>query len=145
MNHSLQSLMPELRIEPAGRTLFEELILFILVGASGAIGFVMLSTLMLSLPTGLPRWLVSALCYAACIVPVYLSHRRFSFQSDVPHSQALPRYVAVQCMALILATAFSFIAYGILAVPSLAGSVLIVGLTSGVNFAILRGWAFAQN
>lgn len=144
MNRSLESLMPDLRAQPAGRTLFEELVLFILVGASGAIGFVLLSTTMQAMPTGLPRWVVSALCYAACIGPVYLSHRRFSFQSGAPHRQALPRYVAVQGMALTLAALFSYVAYGVLSAPALAGSVLVVGLTSGVNFIILRGWAFAH-
>ena len=96
MNVALESLMPDTRSEPAGRTAFEALLLFVGIGASAAIGFVVLSSLMLALRTGLADWLVSALCYAAFIVPVYLMHRRFSFSSNAPHRQALPRYLAVQ-------------------------------------------------
>ena len=58
--------------------------------------FVLLSSAALALPTGLPGWVVSAICYALFIVPVYLLHRRFSFSSSAPHKQALPRYVAVR-------------------------------------------------
>ncbi|MEO5807806.1 GtrA family protein [Devosia sp.] len=144
MNVALQSLMPDTRSEPAGRTVLEGLLLFVGIGAGAAFGFVVLSNLMLALPTGLANWLVSALCYAEFIVPVYLMHRRFSFDSSAPHYQALPRYVAVQAMALLLATAFSYLVYGMLVVPTLVASMLVIALTSGVNFIILRTWAFAR-
>src|SRR5690606_3788445 len=75
--------------------------------------------------------------------PIYLLHRRFSFRSDAAHRQALPRYVSVQLMALVLAALFSFVIYGSLHLPPVAASILVVALTSGVNFMVLRSWAFA--
>ena len=116
---------------------------FLGIGALAALGFVALSAAMLALPIGLPGWVVSTLCYAAFVVPVYLLHRRFSFVSDAPHRQALPRYVAVQASAVGLATVFSYIAYGIVGLPGPVGALLVIGLTSGVNFLVLKLWAFS--
>jgi putative flippase GtrA len=120
----------------------DQLLRFVLVGGSGAVGFVLLSTLMIDLRTGAPDWLMSALCYAAMIGPVYLLHRRFSFRSDAPHLRALPRYVLVQACGLGLAAVFSFIAYSLLHMQSLPASILITCLVSAINFVVLKLWAF---
>lgn len=117
---------------------------FILVGAGGAAAFVVLSTAIIWLDTGFADWVVNAACYAALIVPVYLLHRRYSFASDAPHMRALPRYMTVQGMALVLAALFSFLVHGVLSVPTVPASILVITLTSGVNFMVLRGWAFAR-
>jgi putative flippase GtrA len=117
---------------------------FIMIGAGGAAAFVALSSLVIALPTGLENWIVNALCYGALIGPVYLLHRQFSFHSDVPHLRALPRYLAVQASALALATLFGFVLHGVFAMPSVAASTLVVMLTSGGNYLVLRSWAFAR-
>ena len=121
-----------------------DFVAFLFVGGSGAVGFILLSTFMIELRTGAPEWLVSGLCWAAMIGPVYLGHRAISFRSDAPHTQALPRYIMVQLMGVTLAAIFSYVAHGVLGLPSLAGSVAVAGLTAGVNFAILKLWAFAS-
>jgi putative flippase GtrA len=120
-----------------------ELVPFVIVGGLGAACFVGLSTLMIGLRSGIPDWVVSALCYAAMIVPVYLAHRRFSFRSNLPHGVALPRYVAVQLGAIALAAIFSYVSYDIFGMPALAAAMVVVALTSGVTFLVLRIWAFA--
>lgn len=118
---------------------------FILVGGTGAVAFVVLSTLLIGLHTGLPDWVASALTWAALIVPVYMGHHRISFRaSRVAHRQGLPRYVAVQISALILAALFSYIAYSIAHLPALYGAIIVTGLTSAVNFVVLKVWAFAS-
>lgn len=143
MSTSLESLMP--RIPTVGtRALTAQFVSFAAIGAGAALAFVAFSTGLVALGTGVPDWLASALCYAAFVVPVYLLHRRFSFRSDAAHRVALPRYAAVQATALLLATLFSWLAYGVFSMPSLVASVLVIGLTSGVNFIVLRVWAFAQ-
>lgn len=144
MSAALQSLMRDVTPSRARVPLFGGLIAFITIGAAGAAAFVVLSTAMIWLDTGVADWLVNAACYAALIVPVYIMHRRYSFDSDAPHSQALPRYMAVQGMALMLAAVFSFVVHGMLAVPTVAASMIVIALTSGVNFMVLRSWAFAR-
>jgi len=77
-------------------------------------------------------------------VPVYVAHRRYSFSSRAPHAVALPRYAAVQLSALALASVFSWLCYSILGMPTGLAALLVIGLTSGVNFIILKLWAFAH-
>jgi putative flippase GtrA len=145
MSAALQSLMRDVPPVRARTPLFSGLIAFIVIGAAGAAAFVVLSTAMIWLDTGVADWIVNAACYASLIVPVYALHRRYSFDSDAPHGQALPRYMAVQGMALLLAALFSFVVHGVLAVPTVFASMLVIALTSGVNFMVLRSWAFARS
>lgn len=145
MSASLQSLMrDQLAAEDAGPPVVAQLFAFLAIGGGAALAFVGLSTAAVNAFDTLPPWLVSSLCYAGFIVPVYLLHRRFSFQSGVAHSRALPRYIAVQLTSLGLAAVFSFVAYGVIGLPTFAAAILVVTLTSGVNFLVLRRWAFAE-
>ena len=145
MSAALQSLMRGAQHEEARPGALDGLLRFILIGAGGASAFVVLSSTVIWIGTGLADWIVNSICYAALIGPVYLLHRRFSFQSHAAHRQALPRYAIVQAMALVLAALFSFVIHGVLMLPTVAASMLVISLTSGVNFMVLRSWAFAQN
>jgi putative flippase GtrA len=141
MSAALVSLMPEMPARPAKSA---SLVSFVLIGGFGAALFVALSSIAMALLPSGAEWQVNAFCYALTILPIYLLHRRFSFRSGAAHRKALPRYVAVQFMAMGLAALFSFVIYGSLRLPPVAAAVLVVGLTSGVNFLVLRGWAFAS-
>lgn len=143
MSAALQSLMTEAPRMRPGAPLFSGMLAFLVVGGAGAAAFVVLSTMMIWLDTGFASWSVNAACYAVLIGPVYLLHRRYSFQSDASHRQALPRYMAVQGMALLLAALFSYLIHG-MTMPTLFASMLVIALTSGVNFMVLRSWAFAR-
>lgn len=143
MSAALESLMREpvvaLRVERRGGGIIS----FLLIGGGAALGFVILSSQLVGLWPARDAWIVSAFCYGAFILPVYLLHRRFTFASEAAHVQALPRYVVVQMMALLLAAVFGFVFHGTLALPSLPAAVLVTVLTSGVNYMVLKGWAFA--
>jgi putative flippase GtrA len=143
MSVSLESLMQE---PPAGArevSVGMQLVSFIVIGGFAALGFVVLSSLMVGALAEVPSWIVGGACYALFIVPVYLMHRRFSFRSEAAHRQALPRYIGVQLSGLVLAAIFSFICYRLIGMPTALASLLVIGLTSGVNFVVLRLWAFA--
>lgn len=143
MSASLESLM-RVQLADERPSALPGLLSFIGIGGGAALVFVLVSALAVGLPTGLPKWVVSAACYAAFIGPVYLLHRRYSFRSSAPHLRALPRYVAVQLTAVALAALFSWIAYGVIGLPSLFAALLVAALTAGVNFVVLRRWAFAD-
>lgn len=145
MSAALQSLMRDIPQAAPRQSLFDGVFNFVGIGAGGALAFVVLSTIMITLNPGAPEWVVNAACYASTILPVYLLHRRFSFDSDASHWQALPRYLAVQGMALVLAALFSFVIHGVLALPTIFTSMLVIALTSGVNYVVLRSWAFARS
>ena len=144
MSAALESLMRDVPPVRPDAPFFGGLVAFVAIGGAGAGAFVLLSTAMIWLHTGFADWIVNTACYASLIGPVYLLHRRYSFDSDAPHIQALPRYMAVQGMALVLAALFSYLVHGVLAVPTMAASLLVIALTSGVNFMVLRSWAFAR-
>ena len=124
---------------PADRSVAEALP----VGGTGAVAFIALSSTIIELHTGLPEWLISGLCWAALIGPVYLGHRILSFRSSVPHGQALPRYILVQLCGVTLAALFSFLCYRVLGFSSIVGAALVAVFTAGMNFFVLRLWAFA--
>ena len=126
------------------RTATREILSFVLIGGLAALAFVALSMLMIGLGTGLPDWIVSAICYALFVGPVYLAHRLISFRSSTPHAVALPRYVAVQLGAVGLASLFSYLCYALIGMPTALAAALVIGLTSSVNFVVLKLWAFAQ-
>lgn len=144
MSVSLESLMRESLAARGSPPVLPGILSFLIIGSVAAIAFVGVSSAALALPTGWPKWLVSTLCYGAFIVPVYLLHRRFSFASRAPHLRALPRYLVVQIWGLGLAAGFSWLAYGRFDLPNPVAGLLVVGLTSGLNFVILRLWAFSQ-
>ena len=91
MSAALESLMRDVPPTRSAAPIFGGLIAFIVIGAGGAAAFVILSTAMIWLDTGFADWLVNTACYASLIVPVYLLHRRYSFDSDAPHRRGLPR------------------------------------------------------
>ena len=143
MSMSLQSLMRDSLEQTSTRPVAAELGWFLLVGGGAALALAAVTTAMIALRTGVPDWIVAALCYAAFIGPVYLLHRRLSFRSAAAHGQAFPRYVAVQVSAIVLVSLFSWLCYSVLGVQPTIGSVIVLGMTAGVNFAVLKLWAFA--
>lgn len=143
MSVSLESLMREPPAERGLSPVLAGLLSFLVIGGTAAVAFVGVSTAAVALVHALPSWVVSALCYAGFIVPVYLLHRRFTFRSDAAHSRALPRYVLVQLGGLALATGFSWLCYGLIGLPAPLAALLVIGLTSALNFVILRLWAFS--
>jgi putative flippase GtrA len=145
MSMSLESLMRDSLEQTSERPVTAELGWFLAVGAGAALALAAVTTVMISLRTGLPDWAMAALCYAVFIGPVYLLHRRLSFRSDAAHKQAFPRYVAVQLSAIALVSLFSFVCYAALGGATMFGSLLVLGLTAGVNFAVLKLWAFARH
>ena len=145
MSMSLESLMRDSLEQTSQRSVTAELSWFLAVGGGAALTLAAVTTVMISLRTGVPDWAMAALCYAAFIGPVYLLHRQLSFRSDAAHRQAFPRYLAVQLSAIALVSLFSFLCYSMLGGATMIGSLLVLGLTAGVNFAVLKLWAFATH
>lgn len=128
----------------ARRSVLLDLVSFVAVGGTAALAFAGVSSTLIALGTGVPDWIVSVLCYSGFIGPVYLAHRYLSFRSATPHRTALPRYLAVQASAIALSAVFSYVSYRVLQLPGMSAALLVIGLTSGVNFVVLKLWAFAQ-
>lgn len=119
-------------------------IAFLAIGAGAALLYVLLVQIFLPLVLVVPSWVVSVVTYGVLIVPTYLMHRRYAFRSEVAHERALPRYILVQIMSLALVAGFSWLAYGVVSLDHLPAAILVIGLTAGVNFLVLKLYAFAS-
>ncbi len=119
------------------------LLRFLAIGTGAVTLYVLVSEGLAPRFADLPAGVLPAAVFALLVVPTYLLHRRFAFFSEAPHLGALLRYVAVQFAVLLVATVFSFIAHGVIGAPHLGTGLLVFFLTFGVNFSILRRWAFA--
>ncbi len=116
---------------------------FLAIGVGAALFFVMLIGVLASAYPEVPAWELSALGFASLLVPVYLLHRRFAFGSGTAHERTLPRYILVQLATLFAAALFSFVAYGAFGLDNLTAALLVIGVTSVLNFVVLRAWAFS--
>lgn len=123
---------------------YNELFRFVLVGASVALIYVIMCTFALHRFVQFPKPLVTFVCYCILILPTYLLHHGFSFKSGASHKKALPSYIIVQIIGMILNYIFSHIAFNWFHLPNLMGSAIITALTSITSFIILKLWTFAN-
>lgn len=94
--------------------------------------------------TDFPKPLISSVCYGLFILPTYLLQHSFAFQSDAKHATALPRYIAIQLLALLANFGISYVAFDILHISNFFGSIFIIILTSLFSFLALKLWAFSN-
>ena len=87
---------------------------------------------------------IQALLFASLLVPGYQLHRRICFASETPHFRAVMRYVTIQLGVLCLAGFFSQLAHGVTGMAHMTTVFLVFALTAGVNFTVLRTWAFSS-
>ncbi len=117
---------------------------FALIGGMGILAFLALNGLAgMVTPEGLGM-VGMALCYLVVLFPVYRLHRHFTFASDARHSLALPRYLAVQAGTFLVASLFGFALTGTMTIPSLSSALIVLVLTSAINFVAVKNWAFAR-
>ncbi|WP_417308238.1 methyltransferase domain-containing protein [Devosia sp.] len=126
------------------RSLRRRLLAFLAVGGTATLLYVILTSAVIGLKTGVPDWLLGAVCYALFIVPTYLAQRRLSFRSDARHQVAFPRYAAVQAVSLVLVAVLSFVFYSILGIAPPLGALIVAGLAAGASFVLLQFWAFSS-
>ena len=120
------------------------LVAFVLIGIGVAAFYAGLEPAFVSAFPEIAPLELDLLVFASLLVPAYQLHRRFCFPSEMPHLRAAMRYTAVQLGVLCLAGFFSQLAHGVVGLPHLTTLLLVFGLTAGVNFSLLRTWAFSS-
>ena len=120
------------------------LLAFIGIGAGLGLVYVLLEQgLVSAFPSVVPLQ-IQILLFASLLVPGYQLHRRVCFASEMPHLRAAMRYVTLQLGVLCLAGFFSQLAYGVVGMPQMTTVFLVFAVTAGVNFTVLRNWAFSS-
>jgi putative flippase GtrA len=84
----------------------------------------------------------SAVSYALCIPLGYLGHRWLTFRSNQRHDWALPRYIVVQGLALLIATVTTFITSAMAGLPALVSFFLAAVVAASASYLMQRHWVF---
>jgi putative flippase GtrA len=126
-----------------GRSLFlrlRTLSTFIIVGAAGAVAYVILSTILTSI-IGL-AYVASIISYCVLTPTVYLAQRAFTFRSSAQHIVVLPKYVATQLIGLSISGVVPYLFRDIAEKTPIVVFGLVVMVVPILNFVLLRFWAF---
>ena len=119
------------------------LFLFVLVGGTAALGYIIICTIFLQL-LGLRPAVASLLGYGIALPPAYCAQKLITFRSESAHKIAFPKYLVVQAVSNINAAILGEIFIGILKYPIFPVFVIIAGFVGLTNFFVLRYWTFSQ-
>jgi putative flippase GtrA len=118
-----------------------ELVLFLAVGGSSAIIYVVLGVFFSTIGGMRPSFAIIA-TLLLLIPPSYLAQRSFTFRSSRCHTSAFPRYIGTQALGNTLALIGSeLFPESIRTQPWLAFLIVAVGVAA-TNFFLLKLWTF---
>ncbi len=136
MSHTL--LVP-LRHKP--RPIYTEALRFLAVGA-------LATALQYAIFLALVRWAgwnpvaASTLGFGISMWLNYALNRRFTFASDRPHAQALPRFLVTALSGLGLTAAGMYLLTSLWHLDYLLAQVIVTVVVTAWNFALNRWWSF---
>ena len=117
-----------------------EKLVFLVVGGLSAGCYVILASALHSL--ALPPVVASAIAYVLCVPLGYLGHRFFTFRSRRPHRWAAIAYPALQGLALLMATAITFISASVLKHPPIVAFLLAAMITASASYLAQKHFVF---
>jgi len=119
-----------------------EIAWFLVIGGLSAVLYIVISAELTIL--GLRPSIALLLTLVLLVPPTYLAQRRLTFQSDLEHAIAFPRYVTTQLtgngVGLLGAAIFPG---AILRQPFLAFTIVAIGVAT-LNYGVLKLWAFRR-
>jgi putative flippase GtrA len=116
---------------------------FAVVGGAATLAHfaVMAALIMLQWASPLVATFLGSLVGAAV---AYWANRRHTFESDVPHTRALPRHTVVVAGSIVLNALLFRLAHGSFEAPVWFAQGLATGLCMVFNFVASRQWVFKQ-
>lgn len=90
-------------------------------------------------------WLAGAISYALSMTLNYILQRKLTFRSDRPHTQAGPRYIATQVLALAINSACLHLLVTRLGLHFLVGQGLALVATTSWNYLCQKAWVFTNH
>jgi len=146
MVQDLEALIEGTMSEPARRTalIFHRFSRFLVVGAlSTAIQYVILIALVESLSAA-PTF-ASGIGFVVSSIANYHLNYGFTFQSDLPHRVAAPRFVMTAVFGLTLNSAAMFVFAELLSLQYVFAQILATSLTICWNFFANQAWSFSSS
>lgn len=137
--------MPDVTVMPArnskAQTIAGEALRFLVVGAAATVlQYAILIALVRS--AGVNAVVASTLGFAVSMWLNYVLNRRYTFASDRPHAQALPRFIATALCGLALNAVGMYVLVSLLRLNYLLAQVIVTVVVTVWNFAINRWWSF---
>lgn len=117
-----------------------EVILFLVVGGTGALAYTALNYLFTK--SGIRPSVSIALTLLLLIPPVYYLQHRLTFRSGRNHFSAFPRYVGTQLFGNVIAMGIAEALPGPIKANPLPAFLLMSMIVAAVNYGILKFWAF---
>ena len=117
-----------------------ELVAFLLIGGTSALLYTGLNVLFTK--AGLRPSLSIVLTLAILMPPTYYAQHRLTFRSGRDHRSAFPRYVGAQLFGNVLALVAAEVFASPIRAHPLVSFLLIAAMVAGINYAILKFWAF---
>jgi putative flippase GtrA len=135
--------MPGVNVMPARHTqpLAGTALRFLAVGAVA-------TALQYAILIALVRWAgmgavaASTIGFASSMGLNYALNRRYTFMSDRPHVQALPRFLATALCGLGLTALGMYILVSMLRMNYLVSQIIVTAAVTAWNFALNRWWSF---
>ncbi len=116
---------------------------FLVVGAAAtALQYAVLFALVQA--AGWNAAVASTLGFAASLWLNYALNRRYTFASDRPHAQALPRFLVIASGGLLLTAVGMQIAVEHVGLNYLVSQLIVTGVVTIWNFVLNRCWSFRQ-
>jgi putative flippase GtrA len=116
---------------------------FIIVGTLMAAVYFGLFLLLHSL-AGFRPLEASAIAYPACAFISYIFHRSWSFQSEEPVRESLPKYLILQFSCLVMTAISTQVAYVLFDIDGLQISILTTIFAGTISFFVSSLWVFSD-
>jgi len=126
-----------------GRVDLARLIRFGVVGVGCALLYAALAWSLTAL-AGLAPTTSSIAAYAVAGVVSYLGQKLFTFQSDAPHTDTAPRFLAVFLVGVCIAAAAPLLLTDRLHLPPLVAIVFTCGVVPLINYGVLGRLVFSR-
>jgi putative flippase GtrA len=117
-----------------------ELVLFLLIGGTGALLYTALNVLFTR--AGVRPSVSIIITLVILMPPVYYAQHRLTFRSGRDHRSAFPRYVGTQLFGNLLAMGAAEVFAAPIRANPLIAFVIIAAMVAAINYGILKFWAF---
>ena len=117
---------------------------FVLVGGTTTLCQYIVLTLLVEL-LHVKAHVASATGYGVGAVVSYLMNRFWTFKSDVPHAQSLPRFIAMIGIGLLLSFIIMRVRVDFAGIYYLLAQVLTTGIVMVSNYLLSASWVFSAS
>ena len=113
------------------------------VGAAGAVGYVLLSTMLSA--AGIEAWISSLSSYLGLIPIVYLAQRNLAFRIKTSHRSSFPKYIVTQILGLMLSAVLPYFFTGATSAPPFFVFIGVALVITTISFLLLNFWTFRSH